>query len=100
MCKFSSKAVPRVLRRCTFLYPCVYETTLPMLLYAVHTHTHTHVLPALDGPPDQTAVSYSQGCRGNVAMEKILGNFHVPKDLWRSNAALRLLPRSPTRTRD
>lgn len=53
MCKFSSKAVPHVLRRCTFLYPCVYETALPVLLYATHTHTHTCFLHWMGLPTKQ-----------------------------------------------
>lgn len=54
-------------------------------LWPVKTHvTHTHIQRHTcflhrTSLPHQTAVSYSQGCPGNVAMEKSLGNFHVPE---------------------
>lgn len=50
---------------------------------------YTDVLPAPDRPPDQTAVSYSQGCLGNAAMENSW-EFPCAELLWGSNTTLGL----------
>lgn len=70
------------------------KTTLPVLLYH---GTATDVLPALNRPPNQTAVNHSQGCLGNVTMENSC-EFPCAKGFGGGgvNAALRLFLRSQT----
>lgn len=57
----------------------LFEFMLPMLPFR-HPAPYTDVLPVPDRAPIQTAVSYSQGCPGNAAMENSGGTSSAAKE--------------------